>query len=423
MDLSEEEKNKQKIEKMKRNRPRNINIFLVVVHVAVLVIAIIGVGKNKDASIYGVKTFNTISASVLPQDDFYATFGNLSTIQAVNSTFLVAPYYNTISALSPKMPNFKKDGYCYTRPETQEVGWDKSRTYYRAVDNRRLDKVNKWWIVFFIIIVTIAAHLIRAWFNQSIYAMMINNLPRWDRWVEYSLSSPLMIILIAYTTGTIESGTLLTLGASQAILVIMGLAIELSFWQAGIENERAKVPAPAQDEESYDTIPYYPPTLEQMQQKMQPQKMTIRTPFEKSSRQFSYRQLALAKPTREDNNLNPLPPFVLKFYGSIFLIVTWVVFILQWAVIFWNLNDLLTIFQCMNDKDFNNRTKIPILIAVFEFVCFLGFGVVATVGCFASEYRKNGKYTTYAYDILSATSKFLLVLLLVIEASNFRVRA
>jgi len=414
-----------KLERSKRNTFRLSNIGLAVFHGIVLIGAIIAASQNQNSYIFGVKTFNTISASVLPQDEFYQTFANLSSIQAINNTFAAAPYYNTISAIGDKMQNFKKDGFCYTRPETQEVGWSSSQSYYRAVDNHRLDKVSKWWILIFIIAVTVFAHAMRALLNGRVYAMIINNLPRWDRWVEYSISSPLMIILIAYTTGTIESGTLLALAASQAVLVIVGLAIELSFWQAGIENDRVRVHPVAQDEESYDTKPYdYPTTEGQMQgvQNMQPQKMTIRTPFEKSSRNYSYRQLAIVKPIREENNLSPLAPFQLRMYGIIFLIVTWVVFILQWAVIFWNLNDLLSIFRCMNDKDFSRRTSIPIMVAIFEFLCFLSFGVVATVGSFAGDYRKNGKAMAYAYDLLSFFSKSILAILLIFEATSFKVR-
>jgi len=414
---------KEVIEKQKKDILRYSNLALALIHITIFYWAISQARNDANAYIYGVKTFNTITAEIPSQAEFYATFMNLSTIDAVSSTFLAAPYYNALSALDNRMKNFNNDGYCYTRPDAQVVGWSYSEYYYRAADNRKLDKVSKWWILTFMIIVTVAAHLMRFFFFSGVYAMILNNQPRWDRWVEYSISSPLMIVLVAYTTGTIESGTLLILAASQVVLVIVGLAIELSFWQASIEKDKTILPF---DVESKDTqSSYVSDTSDQgpMQRQVQPIKMTIRTPFEMSNKSYFYTKLATPKSVREENNLDPLPPFTLKLYGVIFLIVTWFVFILQWTVIFWNLNDLLGIFHCMNHKNYSRKSSIPIMIAIFEFILFMFFGVVATVGASVGHYRNNGKRMAYAYDILSLASKAILMILLIVEASEFKVRS
>jgi hypothetical protein len=438
--LSEAEIEKHDKER-KRNQVYYSNIALAVVHGGLLAIAIGLSATHDNAHIYGVKTFNTISATVAPQADFYASFGNLTTTTQVTSAFETAAYYNVIVALGPKMSNYDRTGFCYTRPEAQDVGWGSSQDYHRAVDNRRLDRVSKWWLLYIIIGTTAAAHLFRVLANDRVVAMVDNNLPRWDRWVEYAISSPLMILLIAYTTGTIESGTLLALAGSQALLVIIGLAIELSFWQADIEEERreldrqsrfgARAPRFQQHLQQLPLQSMQQPMQQPLQQ--QQQRVTIRTPFEKTgysrlseARDVSYRPLgALSSPLEEpsdENNYGDLSPYLLRMYGVVFLVVTWVVFVLQWAVIFWSLNDLLSIFRCMNDRDFNNRTSIPIMIAIFEFLLFLSFGVLTTISVSMANYKQHGYSINYAYDILSFGSKAVLAILLMVEASNFKVR-
>lgn len=443
MDLGLTQAQIEQEEKERRsNRVYYSNITLAVVHGGLLAIAIGLSATHKNAHIYGVKTFNTITATVTPQADFYASFGNLTTTTQVTSAFEAAAYYNVIVALGPKMSNYDRTGFCYTRPEAQEVGWGSSQDYHRAVDNRHLQRVSKWWLLYIIIGVTAAAHLFRVLANARVVAMVDNNLPRWDRWVEYAISSPLMILLIAYTTGTIESGTLLALAGSQALLVIIGLAIELSFWQADIEKERseldrlsrlsARAPRFQQPLQQPIQQPLQQLPLQSMQQPMQQQqqRMTIRTPFEKTgysrlteARDISYRPLgAPLEESSDESNYGDISPSTLQMYGVIFLVVTWVVFVLQWAVILWGLNDLLSIFRCMNDRDFNNRTSIPIMIAIFEFLLFLSFGVLTTISVSMGDYKQHGHGVNYAYDILSFGSKAVLAILLMVEASNFKVR-
>lgn len=397
---------------------------------------------SKHSYIYSVKTFRLIDSTVKTQSEFLSTFGNLSTIDAINQTFSASSYYNALAALNDKVPNFNKDGVCYTRAMTQEISWGSSSTYYSSIDNSRQNKVSKWWLLYLITGVTFLAHAIRFFKFDHIQVLIDNHAPRWDRWFEYTLSSPLMIILIAYSSGTVEASALLLLFASQAMLVITGLAIEVFCYEGSRELRRLSyAPVAPEPQPIPNVLPVVPddpfplPTVsrnyaQQYQQQYQQQQyqpmrpITIKTPFSKNSPQTlqgiadynSVRYVKMGKETQQALGYNRF-----YFYNMILLGISWFVFIFQWTVIIWNLNDMLTVFKCVNSMDLSARTAIPILIVILEFMAFFGFGAIATYNSFSwNDYDSKGAAVNLYYNILSAASKVILTIILIAEARAFK---
>lgn len=409
---------------------RNWDLILFIAHGLLFVITLIVSMQDccKDAYIYGVKTFRMIDRTPTDQTQFLNHFVGLSTVAAVNTTFSGSNLYNTMVAIGTDVKSFNNDKVCYSRAKTQQISWGSSDTYYSTVDNRRMDKVSKWWLLYIITLVTSVAHFLRYWRYSHVHALINKNAPRWDRWVEYAISSPLMIILIAYASGTVESPTLLLLFASQIMLVITGLAIEVVSYEGSVESNEVETAIPGNYVPAVPEMPG-PEYWQGVANKYQPmQPISIKTPFDRDA-------VAMGQASAMRPQLQAWSDYGIKsgmqkakdlgykkyhWYSLIFNFFSWFVFLMIWAVIIWNLNDMLTVFDCVNDKNLTRRTAIPLLIVIFEFILFFSFGAISIYYSLdIQHYRSKGEMSNLAYNILSAVSKIILVILLLVEASTF----
>eukprot|EP00960_Hanusia_phi_P026555 746317-Hanusia_phi.AAC.6 len=408
---------------VKEKTYKNYELGLAGLHGGIFFITIIFafIPSYRNAYIYSFKTFRLIEHGVANQTQFYTGFTNLATVTDVNSSFKSSNYYNTMLALGTDVNNFANDGVCYSRSPTQQISWGSSDTYYSTIDNRRMDKVSKWGLICTISAITSLAHLLRYIMFDHVHSMIRNNVPRWDRWFEYSLTSPLMIILIAYAAGTIETSSLLLLYVTQTMLVVFGLAIEIVCYEESIEKKEKS----AQPNYNPPKNPGLDP-IANTQTRYQPLKpISIKTPFGNSVHSnlvqtHSIPSNIMQLSWTEAYNTGKLGEKRYRFYSILFFVFSWMAFVFMWTVIIWNLSDMLSIFKCVNSKDLSSRTAIPIAIVTVELIFFILFGLGAVYFAInISDYGSMGYTSSIFYNVLSLTSKFALIVMLIFEAKSF----
>lgn len=94
--------------------------------------------------------------------------------------------------------------------------------------------VNLWFLMVPVILITFTAQVYRfvtrKWPNGTVAQFLGTYTPRsgpdLGRWVEYMLTSPLQIVIVALSFHFRERAVLLCLGTMQAVLVVMGYSIE-----------------------------------------------------------------------------------------------------------------------------------------------------------------------------------------------------
>ena len=97
------------------------------------------------------------------------------------------------------------------------LGWNSVTTLYTSFTT-----VQGLLVAFFYI--TALFHLIYA--TSSIYPTLIKNKNNWLRWVEYSITSTLMIYIIALICTVKDTNTYILLGACNIIMILLGQFVE-----------------------------------------------------------------------------------------------------------------------------------------------------------------------------------------------------
>lgn len=79
-------------------------------------------------------------------------------------------------------------------------------------------------VLFFLI--TACFHLLYSWTATGLYRRMINSKNNWIRWIEYALTSTLMIYIIAFLSGVKDLNTIILLGFVNVCMILQGQSIE-----------------------------------------------------------------------------------------------------------------------------------------------------------------------------------------------------
>lgn len=286
--------------------------------------------------------------------------------------------------------------------------------------------------IMFIIIfigVTAAAHLARtvSFAQGGKFAEMVERgEPRWDRWLEYSFSSPAMLIVIAGSTGVNDAWVLALLSVCQFTLCLYGYAIEVFDYQINQEKEVENVEEgqnlPAAIVESmYRTMNLQLPTTRKI-----PVKLNVPWTINNIGRQYT--TLNNNAPEAMIVNPNDIPlasPVVIKgimrWAKYLFFLNGLYTFFFQWFCIILSFWQTSNYFHELNKPkyltDLTNR--IPEMIIAFEFVLFALFPIVQFFFNFWINQSINKNYgwsSEIGYGILSALSKAVLTILLIMQA-------
>lgn len=95
-----------------------------------------------------------------------------------------------------------------------------------TLELRALFDVRVAWGIAAFVFISAAAHWILAGPAFGWYASNLRNQRNYARWIEYSLSSSLMIVLIAMLTGVSDVAALIGLFGVNAAMILFGLAME-----------------------------------------------------------------------------------------------------------------------------------------------------------------------------------------------------
>ena len=194
--------------------------------------------------------------------------------------------------------------------------------------------------------------------------------PDLSRWLEYALTSPLQIIIVAISFHIRDASQLLTLGLLQALLVIMGYAIEreIDAWN---------------------------------------------------------RHRIVEKDTEKKHNYSPAAGFILFAFSTMAHIAIWLIIKTRLE------SEMHAVKHCTNKERhdrqqmFNDFRNILVYIWGAQVALFSVFGLVA-FGTFVSSVRSHTvedlnrvwRHTTRWYSILSVTAKVVLAILLFVYASQ-----
>lgn len=86
------------------------------------------------------------------------------------------------------------------------------------------DKINLWVLLLFVIVVTGTLELFRS--NALPFKWPVPDGPDLSRWLEYAITSPLQVLVVAIAFHIREVAQLATIGTLQAVLVIIGFSVE-----------------------------------------------------------------------------------------------------------------------------------------------------------------------------------------------------
>lgn len=117
-------------------------------------------------------------------------------------------------------------GSCPDKPTEQyAVSWNDNK-YYTHIETLGVTWSLKWPLLFSMTIITIIAHGLRFGFGILEPKYILDKYR--DRWIEYALSSPLMIVLVAASANIVDFGQMLLLAVTQSIMQGAGYIIEQS---------------------------------------------------------------------------------------------------------------------------------------------------------------------------------------------------
>lgn len=130
------------------------------------------------------------------------------------------------TSLNKKYPNDPVDGMDITirrhtltyRPDRQSL-WSSD-----AVVTPRIETIQVLMVIFFLI--TSFFHAVYAVTDQGLYTRMITRQNNYLRWVEYSITSTIMLYIIALISGVKDEGVFILIGATNVAMIAQGHLIE-----------------------------------------------------------------------------------------------------------------------------------------------------------------------------------------------------
>lgn len=336
---------------------------------------------------------------------------------------------------------------CVQPPKPIMVSWTNSKTWNyqpRLTDSYFLP--NGFFILTFIT-VSLLAHFYRAFFVDYFADMLIQGKPRYDRWLEYGLSSSSMIIIIAAFTGTADAWALTFISVCQSTMCFLGYVIEVADYVETNEVLSVKQTdgpdAPKGGE--YDPKPPTPePSLTPPSDPESNAQVGVRLnmPWRKSSDRVvrfqpipEYRALRTnaqfdPRMTRLSGDLLGMPSYdltpiarMMRFMKMLSLFVGFYIFTMIWVSIGWQLfEDYLKIFACLNDQSIYNYTKYPTVIFAVELFLFFTFPLAQIYFNFIRDVKQklNGFFQEYIYGLLSVTSKAALAGIILAQSWTFQ---
>lgn len=341
-------------------------------HLAILIVVIVYWNNTPNSRVHTTQTVQAIT-EVSSNTEVLDSLVNLTHADIVQDALYNTPFLKLKSFLDYHALGHDGVEVCYNRTTVKTIQWGNSSRYQSTMDLQQGFVLYKWPLIFVFTLTTFLFHAYRAFYIEGFWEYTRHNYPRLDRWIEYSVSSPLMIMLIACSAGTLDWGQLLLLFASQFVLVVLGAAVELCLTLSNAEFKP----------DSY----------------LQP----------------------------HQTRLVQLPHLNFTLMAWIFTLFSWALFAFQWIVIWINLTGMLNVFQCLNDESLSSRTQIPIIIVSLQFIFFALFGLWQFVDLFGSggvlfeKHSSFGITLNYGYIFLSFTAKCILAILLVVEANQFKI--
>ncbi len=320
-------------------------------------------------------------------------------------------------------------------PAPYEVRWGSSDPWMyqpRVVETYFLSVT---FFIFFFIGITIFAHFYRAVMMGAFIDPLTKGLPRYDRWIEYALSSSSMIIVICLYTGTTDVWVLTFVSLAQSVMCFLGYVVEAADYVASKEchlKDTVSVPDEKIDTGEYNSNPeesemtfkgawgsdrssavIVPVRLNMPWQKgivTRPIYRTIGEPMDTPQ----------GIPEVDPKDLKKIMDYAkgLAFFFGMYL------FVMIWFYIGNNLfGDYMGKFDCLNDKNLTNYTVFPILIFILELFLFFTFAAAQIYFHFIrkEENKKDGFRQEYVYTMLSLTSKVALSVILITQSAVFSV--
>lgn len=221
------------------------------------------------------------------------------------------------------------------------------------------------------------------------------------RWIEYLLTSPVMIVIIATAAGVRDVGSLALLGVTQALLILCGYTIESGvsdMWQNygfiisakanGVIDDSSKPPVlsgatQGKDRALYSTIRARPTSgssTTDVNDIATHQRVLLEAHLIHNFFIQRISPSALSKKWGDlcDYKTKSVLPLI-KFRIAVFLIVAWVAFAMQWWVILTAVTRLVSTFnECSSAS---GELAVPAFVTPLvwiEMILFASFGLVQT---------------------------------------------
>ena len=344
-------------------------------------------------------------------------------------------WYTDIVTVPQAASNADLERCSVSTPAPYQVRWGSSDPwmYQPRVVNTYFLPVS-FFILFFIII-TIFAHLYRAIMLSAFIVPLQKGLPRYDRWIEYALSSSSMIIVVCLYTGTTDVWVLTFVSLAQSVMCFLGYVVEAADYVASKEchlRETERVP-----DEKVDTGEYSNNTGEsemafsgawgsdRSSAVIVPVRLNMpwqKRPMGKSAYKTIGDDMSAAPemPGVDPKDLKKIMNYAkgLAFLFGIYL------YVMIWFYIGNSLfGDYMGTFKCLNDNNITNYNLYPMIIYISELVLFFTFAAAQIYFHFIQkdENKIDGYRREYTYNFLSTTSKALLAILLIIQSASFKV--
>jgi len=339
---------------------------------------------------------------------------------------------------------------CVNVPGTYNASWNSENGWgYQPVAVKSFF-ISKFLFILAFIAITSTAHFIRAALIMQagfLFDVIKEGRPRWDRWLEYSLSSPCMLIVIAGTTGVSDAWTLGLLGISQFTLCFYGYAIELFDWT--LNNAKLEI----QEKNAMNDVAGMFPSMNVSYGRTDPpayrknipvklnvpwniKRIGINVPnpayYEQNQEYYQNHENYDSPPaSSSDVIVNPeeeplASPFsikkVMRTAKWLLLLNGMYTFFFQWLCIILSFTAMSDGFNCINKPTYlTSLTKsIPELIIATEFILFIAFPFLQIYYNFfngVSIAKNYGWKSELVYGWLSVFSKAVLTILLIIQAT------
>lgn len=107
------------------------------------------------------------------------------------------------------------------------------------VECKPITKHSDWLLfklIFAFLLITCMSHFIFSITNKNWYADMLSKSNNYARWIEYSISASIMILIIMFTCGVKSFDTVLTVCITSVCVMLLGNSIEIAISENRINN-------------------------------------------------------------------------------------------------------------------------------------------------------------------------------------------